>query len=214
MLLPDLEVVHTQPIHLLIVDLPAREDYHHEHPVPTDVPGEYAFRFTPTRPTTYRVFADLVPAANGVQEYPSADLPGDASASALPPPVTPPPVSLVATAGGLRFRLAFDDFGDQPPPARQTSRLRVTVGEPDGRPVQRLEPVMNAFAHLVGFYDDGRTVVHLHPLGGDILNPDLRGGPAMDFKFYPPRPGRLRLFCQVEVNGQMVFAPFDVAVSP
>ena len=75
----DLLVTHTQPIHLLIVDPAALEDYHHEHPVPTGTPGEYAFSFVPAKATGYRVFADVVPTATGVQEYPSADLPGMAA---------------------------------------------------------------------------------------------------------------------------------------
>ncbi len=214
--LSELETVHTQPIHLLIVDPATREDYHHEHPVPTDVPGEYAFTFTPARSAAYRVFADLVPVANGVQEYPFTDLGPTAPEIQNLKPKIQNPAPDAATVGGLRFRLTFDDLNGQPPPARQAHRLRVTVTDAaTGQPVQgRLEPVMNAFAHLVGFYDDGTTVVHLHPLGGDILNPALRGGPAMDFKFYPPKPGRVRLYCQVQVDGRAVFAPFDVVVVP
>ncbi len=73
---------------------------------------------------------------------------------------------------------------------------------------------MNAFAHLVGFYEDGQTVVHLHPTGGEITDPSLRGGPTMEFLFYPPRAGHLRLFCQVQVGGRQVFAPFDLEIAP
>src|SRR6266446_9816790 len=65
----DLLVMHTQPIHLLIVD-PSLGDYHHEHPTPTETPGEYAFNFTPAKTAPYRIWADLVPVSTGVQEYP------------------------------------------------------------------------------------------------------------------------------------------------
>ena len=74
-LLPDLTVTHTQPIHLLIVD-PALGDYHHEHPTPTSTPGEYAFTFTPRSGSAYRIFADVTPTSSGIQEYPFTDLPG------------------------------------------------------------------------------------------------------------------------------------------
>ena len=84
----------------------------------------------------------------------------------------------------------------------------------NNQPLTRLEPVMAAFAHLVGFYDDGRTVVHLHPAGGEITNPGLRGGPTLDFKFYPPKSGFLRLYAQVQVDGQAVFASFNLNVAP
>ena len=55
--LADLEEAHTRKIHLLISDI-AETDYHHEHPEPAG-DGEYAFGFTPRRPDTYRVRADL-----------------------------------------------------------------------------------------------------------------------------------------------------------
>src|ERR1051325_1558163 len=38
-LLNDLMIMHTQPIHLLIMD-PSLEDYHHENPPPTAAPDE------------------------------------------------------------------------------------------------------------------------------------------------------------------------------
>src|SRR5438045_606968 len=53
----DLMVMHTQPIHLLIEE-PGLGDYHHEHPVPTNTPGEYAFSFTPLKSSPYRIWAD------------------------------------------------------------------------------------------------------------------------------------------------------------
>ena len=207
--LPDLTVTHTQPIHLLIVD-PTLEDYHHEHPVPTATPGEYAFTFTPTKSTSYRLFADVVPSATGVQEYCFTDLPGTATA----PPITDRDNTSQVIAAGLTFRLSIEDQDRSPPRAQQPRNLRVTVQDGTGHDFTRLEPVMAAFAHLVGFYDDGRTVVHLHPAGGEITNPSLRGGPALDFKFYPPKPGFLRLYVQIQVNGQPVFTHFNLNVEP
>jgi hypothetical protein len=46
---PDmLEVAHTEKLHLLIVDN-TLSDYHHEHPVAGQKPGEYTFEFSPAR---------------------------------------------------------------------------------------------------------------------------------------------------------------------
>ena len=164
----------------------------------------------PPEPTSYRVFADVVPAATGVQEYPFTDLPGTAAAR----PISDEANSFLASAAGLDFRLSVEDLDRLPLHARQPRNLRITVREPANQPVTRLEPVMAAFAHLVGFYDDGRTVVHLHPAGGEITNPSLRGGPSLDFKFYPPKPGFLRLYVQVQVDGHAIFAPFNLNVEP
>ncbi len=201
----ELLVVHTQPIHLLIID-PALNDYHHEHPAPGPNPGDYTFTFTPATGASYRVFADVVPAASGMQEYPRIDLPGENQVTASFPLVD----QFEALAGGFHFQLTSDQRG--PLVAGKTCHLRVSVLDAEQHPVRGLEPVMNAFAHLVGFYSDEATVVHIHPVGPEIQNPAVRGGPELDFLFYPPKAGFLRLFCQVQIAGKMIFAPFDLHV--
>lgn len=206
--LSDLEVIHTQPIHLLVID-PALSDYHHEHPAPTETPGDYVFSFTPATSARYRIYADLVPTATGVQEYPCVDLPGE-SAPASPIDKTN---ADFARAGGFGFHLEPAD-GPNSLRSGQARELYISVSTDDGQPMTGLEPVMAAFAHLVGFYDDGHSVVHLHPEGMDANDPALRGGPVLCFRFYPPKSGFLRLYCQVQVDGRAVFAPFGVTVSP
>lgn len=205
----DLLVMHTQRIHLLIVD-PSLGDYHHEHPVSTEIPGEYTFSFIPKKTAPYRIWADVVPTVSGIQEYPSVDLPSKGTAE----PITDRSDSYTSTAGGLNFRLSFEDRRGARPQARETRYMKVMITDQAGQPVKNLAPVMNAFAHLVGFYDDYRTVVHFHPEGGEILRDDLRGGPAMGFRFFPPKAGFLRLYCQVLVEGQMIFAPFALNIGP
>lgn len=206
-LLKDLLVMHTEPIHLLIID-PSLTDYHHEHPVPTDVPGEYAFSFTPQKNATYRIYADVVPADSGVQEYPAVELPGTAPAD----PLGDMSGVFQAKAGGYNFRLTFEN--GQLPRAKQIRNMIIEITNPDGTPTRQLQPVMNAFCHLVGFYEDNRTVVHLHPEGGDVTRDDVRGGPTLGFRFFPPRPGFMRVFCQVLIDGKMIFAPFNVNIAP
>jgi hypothetical protein len=205
----DLMVMHTQPVHLLIQD-PSLSDYHHEHPLPANNPGEYVFSFTPSKSSPYRIWADIVPMATGIQELPFVDLPSDGK----PDPVGDRTETIASTVDGLTFSLTFSKGGPAALVANQTCRIGISVNDAEGKPVTRLEPVMNAFAHLVGFYDDYQTVVHIHPTGGDILNPALRGGPAMGFQFYPPKSGFIRLYCQVSVDGKMRFAPFSLNVQP
>ena len=102
MLLKDLMVMHTEPIHLLIEE-PGLGDYNHEHLRPTETPGEYAFPFTPAKSGPYRIWADVVPMASGVQELPFADLP--AAGEAVPPVDTAN--RLTSSAGGYQFSLSF-----------------------------------------------------------------------------------------------------------
>ncbi len=205
----DLMEMHTEPIHLLIED-PSLSDYHHEHPVTTGTPGEYAFSFTPKRTAPYRIWADIVPVATGIQELPYADLPS--SGSAGPPQDTAN--RFTSKVDGYQFELTLAGGNHLPIQAAKARAMNITITDASGQPVKTLEPVMNAFAHLVGFYDDYQTVVHLHPGGGDVLNSSLRGGPSLGFQFFPPKPGFIRLYCQVSIGGKMFFAPFNVNVVP
>ena len=205
-------VAHTQRIHLLIVD-PMLEDYHHEHPTPTGTSGEYEFTFTPLKTATYRIYADVVPEATGVQEYVPADLPGAALPDVRGLPAANGQSTFTAEAGGLHFQLLWDGANGGPLRLGQTRALSILVRDADGLPFTRLEPVMNAFAHLVGFYDDGRTVLHLHPVGAEVLDEAARGGPSLEFRFYAPKDGFLRLHCQVSVDGKMTFVPFNVNIA-
>ncbi|MBE7157376.1 MAG: hypothetical protein INR62_02875 [Rhodospirillales bacterium] len=209
----DLLIAHTQRIHLLIID-PTLEDYHHEHPTPTGSAGEYEFEFTPEKTSAYRIFADVVPVATGIQEYIMTDLPGPKSTVGGEQPTIRRDTCLEVAAGNLRFQMTIGESAGPTLRAGQTQALRVMVTENDGQPTRRLEPVMNAFAHLVGFYEDGQTVVHLHPVGLDVEDPAQRGGPSLEFRLYPPKAGFLRLYCQVSIEGTMIYAPFGLNVLP
>jgi hypothetical protein len=81
-LLGDLIEVHTEKIHLLIIE-PGLIDYHHEHPRATEIPGDYVFGFTPRKKDSYRAWADLRPYPSGLQEYVIADIPAQSTAGAL-----------------------------------------------------------------------------------------------------------------------------------
>ncbi|MEQ1861240.1 MAG: hypothetical protein ABMA13_15065 [Chthoniobacteraceae bacterium] len=205
----DLMVMHTEPIHLLIEE-PGLGDFHHEHPVATGTPGEYSFSFTPTRTSPYRIWADIVPGASGVQELPHADLASSGQAG----PIQDKGTRFTSTVDGYQFAITLTGGNHIPIAVGQTRKMAITVTDAGGQPVRSLEPFMNAFAHVVGFFDDYETVVQMHPSGGDILNPEARGGPAMGFQFFPPKAGFIRLYCKVKIGGKMIFAPFNLNVVP
>ena len=205
----DLLVMHTERIHLLIVD-PSLDDYHHVHPTPapTQTPGDYTFTFTPRRSGAYRAWADVVPAESGVQEYVVADMPSEVQGEAAVNRAT----KLVDVVDGLRYELSFDNKG-RPLRVGETVTGRLSVSRADGQPFAQLEPIMGAYAHLVGFAEDIRTVVHLHPMGAEPKRPEDRGGPTLEFKFYPPVAGFVRFYSQVSVGGTSRFARFGVTVA-
>ncbi len=205
-LFSDLIETHTKKIHLFIIDS-SLTDYHHEHPVPTQNPGEYSFGFTPSKPGGYRVWADLRPYPLGLQEYAMTDIPATTTGE----PLTNRAINFRATVDGLNYELILAQKTIQVGrPA--LARLRITTA--DGKGFTQLEPIMAAFAHLVGFNQDYKTVMHIHPKGPPVLDPAARGGPELEFQIYALRPGFVRLFAQVQIDGRSRFAPFGFQVVP
>jgi hypothetical protein len=204
--LSDLIETHTKKVHLLIVDS-SLTDYHHEHPVPTRNPGEYSFSFTPGKPGSYRVWADVRPYPLGLQEYAMTDIPAATSAE----PLTNRNVNFKADADGLNYELILPQKTIQV--GRPISaRLRVTSA--DGKGFTQLEPLMGAFAHLVGFNEDYKTVMHMHSKGSLVVDPAARGGPELEFQIYALQPGFVRLFAQVQIEGRSRFIPFGLQIAP
>jgi hypothetical protein len=202
----DLIETHTKKIHLLIID-GSLTDYHHEHPEPTRNPGEYSFSFTPSKPGGYRAWADVRTSPLGLQEYAMTDIPAKTTGEPL-------------TDRAPIFRTTVDDLNYElilPQKTIQVARpvvARLKVTTKDGKGFNQLEPLMGTFAHIVGFNQDYKTVMHIHPKGPPVLDPAARGGPELEFQIYALRPGFVRLFAQVQIAGRSQFAPFGIQVVP
>lgn len=203
--LDDLVEMHTEKIHLLIVD-PSLGDYHHIHPVKTETVGEYAFDFTPRRSGEYFIFADLVPVKSNAQEY-------SISKIAVPGDVKPleKQQQRSVTVDGYRFDLEFENPNLV---QGESTKAVVKVTGPDGKPFDKLEPVMGAYAHLVGFSENRDFVAHIHPQGKEPETKEERGGPELSFYMNITQPGYHLLYSQVQINGKDVFAPFGIEVAP
>jgi hypothetical protein len=115
----------------------------------------------------------------------------------------------------MRFELRWILRGASAIRAKEPVRAEVRVSGEDGQPFRELEPVMGTYAHIVGFHEDGQTVLHIHPSGGaEPQQASDRGGPSFKFTFFAPKPGFFRLYAQVQVGGVSRFAPFGVTVQP
>lgn len=203
--LDDLKEAHTEKIHVLIID-PTLTDYHHEHPVAGDKPGEYRFSFTPQKDSSYRLWADLVPADTAKQEYAIADLGGTFVNGEIPARAQ----SLTATVEGLTYVVSFEG----PLSAGKAVLGTLTVKSAEGAVFSALEPIMGAYAHLVGFSEDRKTIAHIHPMGEEPTKPTDRGAGELKFHIQPEQPGLVRLFAQVQIGGQSKFAMFTLGVGP
>ena len=202
--LDQLEVAHTEKIHLLVIDQ-SLTDYHHLHPVAGDKPGEYRFDFAPKLGGTYHIWADLVPKATGRQEY------SKTSVEFQGPPGTPSnSVNTTAEVEGYRFDLTTER--NAPLQAGKAIVVKVKVTGPDGQGFSQLEPVMGAFAHMVGFPADLTSVTHVHPMGPEPKDDAERGGPDLSFHVEPKKPGFQKFFLQTQIGGKEKYAAFGLKV--
>jgi hypothetical protein len=201
----DLKMAHTKKIHLLIVD-PSLTDYHHEHPVATDTPGEFAFSFVPKMSGEYKVFADLVPTSTGEQEYATTTVAvaGDAS------PVSTS-TNVVSNVDGYEVSISFEKPELR---AGEANMMTLNLVGKDGKPFAQLEPIMGAYAHLVAFSEDRDNIAHIHPMGTEPTKDSDRGGPTLQFHLEFPEAGFQKLFAQFQIDGKDVFAPFGLNVKP
>ena len=194
------EVVHSKPVHLLIVE-PGLKDYHHEHPE-QKAKGMYSFNFIPNTACGYRMWAD-VQLKDGHQHYYPVDIKG---AEACDAPIEKT-VNLEASSQRYDFKLALES--DLTVGSAVLATLTISK---DGQPVDFLEPVMGAFAHMVGFYEDYESIAHIHPMGKEPTEDTERGGPSLSFHIEPEQEGYLKLFAQVQIDGNPVFAPFGLMI--
>lgn len=196
--LDKLKEVHTQKIHLLLID-PSLSDYHHLHPVAGKNPGEYKVSFTPNK-AGYIVYADITP-LSGAQEYIRQQL-GNVKPAAIDK--TP---SQKAKIAGHDFVLALDEplyAGDE-----AMMHVAVTIG---GKSFMKLEPVMGAYAHMVCFGEDLHSIIHTHPMSDEPKKITDRGGPELDFHIEPEKAGFIKCFTQVKIDEKDVFVPFGLTV--
>lgn len=238
---PDaLAVSHTEKLHVMIVDA-GLENYTHVHGVPGAVPGEWTVSFTPRLDRTYTVWADFKLAAgsatpegtdphaghddhaghgdhgdhggHGAGHHAGAG--GAMTLKAVIEPARPGTVAIAAQpvlegqAGGLTFVLKADGPLQVGAPARVT----LSVADDARAPVRTLEPLMGAFAHLVGFASTDGSMIHMHPLGTEPATAAERGGPDLTFEWVPQQAGPMRLFAQVRHEGAELTVPFTIVVA-
>jgi hypothetical protein len=163
----------------------------------------YEFHFTPKKENTYRIWADVTPVATKKQEYVANDI------GQRKPTTIDKTESHEATVDGYHFTLNFD----QPPVAGGESMGTIEITDSKKNKVTTLQPLMGAYGHIVGFYDDYRTVVHTHPLGEEPKSDKERGASPLTFHLMPVKAGFVKLFAQVVINNKEIYVPFGVSVA-
>lgn len=200
----DLKEAHTKKVHQLIID-DSLVDYHHIHPEALKQPGAYQFKWQPKAKRNYKLWANLVPVDTNEQQYVPFDLIKDDKTKAIIDKKT----SMESTMEEYIFKLSFDK--DKLVTGKATMG-KITVTNAKGEQVKTLEPVMAAYAHIVGFSEDLKSVIHIHPMGVEPTKDTDRGGPELDFHLETSSPGFVKLFAQVKLGGKELFVPFGLNI--
>lgn len=96
----------------------------------------------------------------------------------------------------------------------ETTMGKLKITQSDGQVFDQLEPIMGAYAHLVAFGEDYKSVVHIHPMGAEPTKKTDRGAGSMEFHIQPEQPGLMRFYAQVQIEGVSKFAKFTLQAEP
>ncbi|MDP3269887.1 MAG: hypothetical protein Q8M40_12695 [Legionella sp.] len=197
----DLKTVHTEKIHLMVIDS-TLTDYYHIHPLMDNKNKDFIFKFPPKKNSSYRIWVDITPIATNKQLFLNADIGTSSHKHKIDKDV-----KLNSSVDSYQFILKLDGHLQVNKPTMAT--ITVTA---NGKPFSQLEPVMGAFAHLIGFYADNSSILHIHPMGKEPSKDSERGGSQLMFHIEPQQAGFVKLFAQFRINGKDVYVPFGIII--
>lgn len=199
--LKDLKTVHKEKVHLMIID-PTLTDYYHIHPVIDNRNKDFIFKFSPKKNSSYRMWVDVTPIATGKQVFLHTDIGTPSKKHSIDKEV-----KLNYYLNSYQFNLKLDEQPQVGKPVMAT----ITVMK-DGKPFMHLEPIMGAFAHLIGFNADYSSILHIHPMGKEPSKDSERGGSELMFHIEPKKAGFVKLFAQFKINRKDIYVPFGIVI--
>ncbi|MEM9025778.1 MAG: hypothetical protein AAGB06_02465 [Verrucomicrobiota bacterium] len=194
----DLAITHTERMHVMIID-PSLNDYHHVHPIADGASTAFTFEFTPQEAGEYRVFAEMVPVRTKRQVVALGSI--QVSGPADPPQTAP---RFQSQVGDFVFNLNSETLrrGRDVP-------VGISIERADGSDID-LQLVMGAYGHMVAFDTERNGYKHMHPVEFPFASPEADG--QLQFLVNLPNSGHYRLYAQVRIDGQDIFAPFDIEI--
>lgn len=201
----DLKIIHTKKIHLLAID-DSLEDFHHIHPIKTDKAGEFLFEFNAKKEGKYNFWLDILPLKSGAQEYVLKNLSTEKAAAKAE---INKKIITENIVDGYKLSLVFDSILT----ASSASLGTIKISDSEGKPVNNLQPVLGAFAHIVAFGEDLNSIIHVHPMGKEPEKESDVGGPELSFHIMPEAAGFIKLFVQIKINGKDIFVPLALQVA-
>ncbi|TAL58890.1 MAG: hypothetical protein EPN84_12220 [Legionella sp.] len=199
--LEDLKTVHTKKIHVMVID-PTLTDYYHIHPLIDNKSKDFIFKFTPKNSGSYRIWVDITPISTNKQLFLNTDIGTSSHKYSIDKQV-----KMNSNVGSYQFDLKLDG---QPRVGKPIMAM-ITVTN-NGKPFNELQPVMGAFAHLMGFYADYSSILHIHPMGKEPSKDSERGGSQLMFHLEPQKAGFVKLFAQFRIHEKNVYVPFGIDI--
>jgi hypothetical protein len=196
-----LEEQHEAKVHVFAIDA-GLEDFHHIHPEPGKDAGAFVASFTPATARGYHIFADVKLAGHAPQLVPAFVEGAEPCGSCCAPQA----LSTEAAADTYKAELSFAG----PLKAGTEVHGEIAIRDAEGKPVDKLEPVMGAYAHILAFPANCQGALHLHAHGAVPAGNDDRGSTPVAFMLTPEKPGFLKIFAHVRIGGQDRFFPFGV----
>jgi hypothetical protein len=223
----DLQIVHEQAMHLLVVSEDLSEFYH-LHPAQE---SDGRFRATHTFPQAgnYRLYVDYSPLdTHQIVNQLSLQVLGEVRESI----VLIEDEILTKTVNGLRVTMR----ADQPLRAGKAVLLDFVVeDEQTGELVADLQPYLGALAHFVILSEDGTEFLHVHPMEGhealtahhsshavlssthqqthtEELHSVHTITPQISAHTSFPRAGLYKLWAQLQRDGRVITVPFVVRI--
>ncbi len=214
---PDFEIVHEKPMHLVVV----RDDlaiFQHIHPQRTPS-GEYSVVTSFPSAGAYRLYLDYTP----------KDAPAQLARKEIE--VAGPSHKRVQLVADKKYTRRTGDLlvtmrPSKPLKAGEAITLTFDVAEAQtGKPVKDLQPYLGAMGHFVAISEDTTEYLHAHPLdkngspmpmaGSGVANsgqPVVSGGPEVMTRTIFPKPGLYKLWAQFQRAGHVITAAYVVGV--
>lgn len=200
----ELKILHTKPLHTMVVDS-SLTDYHHLHPAYDEKRQLFTCQFTPAQQGCYSMWSDFTVKGEAQPTHIKTNI------SALHRLNLPPRISPSSQMRSTDCSLSIT--AEPPLRAGQSSELTLEIRDAAGQPLSDFEPIMGAYAHLIGFTADGAHFIHSHPMGAEPKSMADRGSSPLHFHITPPASGEAKFFLQIERNGRTQTIPFGQIIA-
>ncbi|MGF1531382.1 MAG: hypothetical protein ACFCU4_08480 [Puniceicoccaceae bacterium] len=196
----EIGITHTEKVHILLVDA-ERSRYLHLHPEVSLGGSSFRLLLPALGAGDWVMFAEFVPLRTRKMVMLR-------HAFSIEPSETAKPWggrAMVADTRPSPNGLRLEKVGGGSLVAGRDQRMVLRVFPSDSLPVVDLEPVMDAYAHLVAFEDSLHGYIHMHPLAERL---EAGRGGELDFLFHPPKRGSYQIWVQLQVNGEQRYEAF------